>query len=445
MFDSKRGLIAAFFSLAFVLTACDGASVSSVSFTAVPQVHGQITVSGKTYDLEPGHTVKLSSTSIGHVDLKLTYTELRNEDPSTGARVAVITSEIDIHSTGQPTLSHGTVTLFNSPSDLPARIANCDSLIHASAGPDAMDPKSLSLSIDFSDFKAVSSCTPEKGVNLALYNPLLIAKRDPSEGLAVYTVAEDEARGKEFVREYLAEYGMLVRVQSDRVSQYIQNIAERIVAASDLPNQKVSAYVVDMDNVNAFAVPGGYVFVDTGLIRQAGSEAALAGVLGHEWSHVTCRHSSRVEDPIRIIEGKELEDQRNQEYEADAIGSQYAWNAGWEPFGMADLLEMLFKKDPSKQDPNQEQSSNHPADNKRADRVNTYAQLYYPGKAQYVHTTADYEKISASILPSVAPIPHPPVVGKNELPELLQTQRDFIQTYEHRVEQIYQRHFGRNH
>jgi predicted Zn-dependent protease len=80
--------------------------------------------------------------------------------------------------------------------------------------------------------------------------------------------------------------------QNDRVSSYVNQIGQRIAAVSEQPNARWTFTVLDSPTINAFAIPGGYVYVTRGLVALAGDEAQLAGVIGHEIGHVVAGHSA---------------------------------------------------------------------------------------------------------------------------------------------------------
>src|SRR5882672_4178953 len=81
--------------------------------------------------------------------------------------------------------------------------------------------------------------------------------------------------------------------QDSAVQRYVQRLGARLAAAGERPNLPWEFHVVDDPGVNAFALPGGYIFVTRGLMTDLNSEAELAAVMGHECGHVTARHSAR--------------------------------------------------------------------------------------------------------------------------------------------------------
>jgi predicted Zn-dependent protease len=142
---------------------------------------------------------------------------------------------------------------------------------------------------------------------------------------------------------------------------------------SERPNLPWHFGVTDSDHINAFAVPGGYIIITKGMLRQLRNEAELAGVLGHEVSHVTQRHHLKAlrktafasllgEGAAGATQGKQAELVRNlsgptrelytrgldksDEFEADRMGVVLAARAGYDPYGLPAVLTTLASADP---------------------------------------------------------------------------------------------------
>jgi predicted Zn-dependent protease len=182
--------------------------------------------------------------------------------------------------------------------------------------------------------------------------------------LATLMSSEDEAQaGAAAHPKILQAYG---GVYADaRVGAYVAGVTSRIVKASDAPGTPYRVTVLNSPIVNAFALPGGYVYVTRGLLALVDDEAELAGVLGHEIGHVVARHSAQrqtaalgasvVGAVLGAIAGSPAVSQvvgqggqgllasysRDQEYEADALGVRYLAQAGYDPQAEADFLEAM--------------------------------------------------------------------------------------------------------
>lgn len=160
-----------------------------------------------------------------------------------------------------------------------------------------------------------------------------------------------------------------VRFNNDPVvNAYVQQLGQKIVANSPAPFNQLpwQFHVVQDDTLNAFAIPGGHVYVHTGLIAQANTASELAGVMAHEISHITARHTTEQisrqyglsvlaglvlgNDPgvvqqiaAQIVAGGAIARfSREAEREADEMGIQAMARAGYDPRGMASMFRILL-------------------------------------------------------------------------------------------------------
>ena len=185
-------------------------------------------------------------------------------------------------------------------------------------------------------------------------------------------------------------------VYADKELQdYVTDIGVRLARTSERPDLPWHFTVVDSPAVNAFAIPGGYIYITRGILPFLGDEAQLAGVLGHEIGHVTARHSAQQYSRttgagLGLVLGSilvpgaapfsELASQglgvlllkygRDDELEADALGVRYASRAGWDPSGVPGMLTTLGRieeSSDSKGVPNW--LSTHPLAGDRVERV----------------------------------------------------------------------------
>lgn len=118
---------------------------------------------------------------------------------------------------------------------------------------------------------------------------------NPATGESSFTAfmsPEDELRvGREQHPKILREFGG--SYDHARANAYVDTVGQKLARVSDLPNLRFTFTVLDSDVVNAFALPGGYIYISRGLLALANTEAELAGVLAHEIGHVTARHSAQ--------------------------------------------------------------------------------------------------------------------------------------------------------
>jgi predicted Zn-dependent protease len=163
------------------------------------------------------------------------------------------------------------------------------------------------------------------------------------------------------INEYLIEEENLKISDNERLTRYVNNIGQRLVKESDRPDIPYTFQVVEDDSVNAFATMGGYVYVHTGLIREADNEAQLASVIAHEIGHIAEKHAlqqmsnaaiqrgiitaSGIERTTAIQLGAEFAlrrpRSREHEYEADRLGADTLGRAGYAQWEMIQFFEKL--------------------------------------------------------------------------------------------------------
>jgi predicted Zn-dependent protease len=225
----------------------------------------------------------------------------------------------------------------------------------------------------------------------------------------VFISAERErALGVEQEQQFLAEFGRSDHAAS---ASWVEEIGTRLAAYSPRKDVTYRFHVVDLEEPNAFALPGGPVFVSRGLLALARSEDELAGVIGHEIGHVAARHSvgqttaatplalvfgvpaaivGSVSRPLGVlvglpgafVSGLALSAYgREQEHEADQIGAQLAAKAGYRPLALADYLERLEREEALHHDgpPPLSFFSSHPSTPDRTRKVRAYAMQLAPG------------------------------------------------------------------
>jgi len=177
-------------------------------------------------------------------------------------------------------------------------------------------------------------------------------------------VSEEQelAMGAQFAAELENE---LEFIADPMVTAYVDSLGQVLARVSKRSHIPYTFRVVDTDDVNAFAVPGGYLYVNRGLIEAADTEAELAGVLGHEIGHVVGKHSARQlsqqygiailasvalgENPNMVAElaaniaatGTLMSHSRAMESEADGYGVQEVYDAGIDPAGLATFFDKL--------------------------------------------------------------------------------------------------------
>jgi predicted Zn-dependent protease len=186
---------------------------------------------------------------------------------------------------------------------------------------------------------------------------------------------KDEIRvGREIASRIIGQYGLIPGEESHEVTEYVNLVGASLVPHSGRPEVSYRFAVLNTEEINAFAAPGGYLFVTYGLLKVIQNEDELAGVLGHEIAHITERHLNREVLPKRQVEAGEIFTRMlsrgssdlafsmtrmvqagleillekglgpEREHEADLGGVIYASAAGYEPRALGSLLSRLEKR-----------------------------------------------------------------------------------------------------
>ncbi|MEM6452944.1 MAG: M48 family metallopeptidase [Cyanobacteria bacterium P01_D01_bin.105] len=166
------------------------------------------------------------------------------------------------------------------------------------------------------------------------------------------------------INQQLISSGQVNLFEGQAVNAYIDDIGERLAAVSDRPNIPYNFQVVEDDAVNAFATMGGFVYITTGLMEAADTEAELAGVVGHEIGHIAGRHAVQQMRQAAITQGitgalgvnrdrlvnigtqiaLQLPASRSDEYEADRHGFYSMGRAGYDQSGMVTFMQKLVRE-----------------------------------------------------------------------------------------------------
>ena len=191
-----------------------------------------------------------------------------------------------------------------------------------------------------------------------------------SEDVVFMSQADEKRIGDENHPKILKEFGG--PYNDPELQNYVRSLGDVLAASSELPNIKWTFTLLDSDVTNAFALPGGYVYVTRGLLSLAENEAQLAAVIGHEIGHVTARHSAQRDAQgtlatVGVVgaqilgavlggaqvgraagqlvgigaQGYVASYSRSQEYEADTLSVRYTGRVGFDPYGMSGFLAKL--------------------------------------------------------------------------------------------------------
>jgi predicted Zn-dependent protease len=222
---------------------------------------------------------------------------------------------------------------------------------------------------------------------------LLFPYLDFSRGLThvhlnFYSQTDEPRIGQDWAREFEKSHRLL---KAPRLERYVQQVAEKIVGTLGEPDRRITVRIVDTEDVNALAIPGGFVYVNLGLLVVAKNESELASVLSHEIAHVVARHGTQHLSQRELIMGAvflggalsvgplvapftglvnrfgELAYSRGDEQQADDMGIDYLYLADFHPEGMATFFDTLWQLHEEKR--LTEFFSSHPLSNKRAARA----------------------------------------------------------------------------
>src|SRR3954451_10742558 len=249
-----------------------------------------------------------------------------------------------------------------------------------------------------------------------------IGDRDIGKCLNFYSIEKELALGKQLAEEVSRQS----KLSPDLiVGEFINRMGQNLVRNSDA-KWPFTFRVVQDDVPNAFALPGGFVFVNTGLIKLASEEDELAGAVAHEIAHVAARHmtcqatkgqiAGIASIPASILLGGGLGGyaarqamgigaqtaflklSRGAESEADYLGTQYLYAAGFDPTGAISIfekIESLQKRQPGALG---RLFSTHPMDADRIDKTQQEIQKILPAKPEYVVTTSEYQAVRGRLI-----------------------------------------------
>ena len=254
-------------------------------------------------------------------------------------------------------------------------------------------------------------------------DPTMIGKRNINKGIWGKMASGTESEVK-VGRQLAAQVEREAKFVDDPIiTEYVNRVGQNIVLHSDA-KIPFTIKVIDSDEVNAFALPGGFFFVNKGLILSADNEAELAGVMAHEIAHVAARHAMENQRKMQIldygllagillgggvignvlynagglIEGLSyLKFTRGAEEEADKLGVQYMWAAGYDPNAMATMFEKLEAKNKKKPGTIAKLFASHPAPPDRRSNAIALA-ARFPERDEYVISSSEFQRVKNRLL-----------------------------------------------
>jgi len=234
-----------------------------------------------------------------------------------------------------------------------------------------------------------------------------------------YSLDGEIAMGKQYAQQVESSVKL---VQDPVVNEYVNRIGQNLVRNSDA-KVPFTIKVIDSDEVNAFALPGGFFYVNSGLILAADNESELAGVMAHEIAHVAARHATRqmtraqlanfASIPLIFMGGWAgyairsaasfalpmtfLTFSRGFEAEADYLGLQYMYKTGYDPQSFISFFEKIQAKEKKKPGSLAKAFSTHPQTPDRIEKSQEEIAKILPAKETYVVDTSEFDQVKTRL------------------------------------------------
>jgi len=252
-------------------------------------------------------------------------------------------------------------------------------------------------------------------------DPEEIGNRDVGKGVNFFSLEKEIALGKQLAQEVERQAKI---IDDPVIAEYVSRVGQNLVRNSDA-KVPFTIKVLDSEEVNAFALPGGFFFVNSGLILKAESEAELAGVMAHEIAHVAARHSTRqatrgeiaqigmIIASIAIPYGWTgyairqgaglaiplgfLQFSQSMEREADYLGLQYLYKSGYDPTAFVDFFEKIQSLEKRKPGTLSKVFSTHPMTDNRIKAAQDEIQKILAPKPEYVVSTSEFNDVKTKL------------------------------------------------
>ena len=248
-----------------------------------------------------------------------------------------------------------------------------------------------------------------------------IGNRNVGKGVNFYSLEHEIALGKQLAQEVERSSKL---IDDPVVTEYVNRVGQNLVRNSDA-QVPFTIKVIDSDEVNAFALPGGFFYVNSGLIMRAQEESELAGVMAHEISHVTARHGTKQATKADLIqigamaamifvpygwagygiyEGMQLaipltflKFSRDAEREADFLGIEYMYKAGYDPNSYVTFFERIQADEKRRPGTVPKMFSTHPPTPDRIAAAQKEIARILPEKDEYIVTTSEFDSVKSRL------------------------------------------------
>ena len=250
-------------------------------------------------------------------------------------------------------------------------------------------------------------------------DPEEIGNRDVGQGVNFYSLEREIALGKQLAQEVERQAKI---IDDPVIAEYVNRVGQNLVRNSDA-KVPFTIKVLDSEEVNAFALPGGFFFVNSALILKADTEAELAGVMAHEIAHVAARHGTKqatrgqlaniASIPLIFMGGWAgyairqgaglaipmgfLTFSRGFEREADYYGLQYLYKSGYDPTSFVDFFEKIQSLEKRKPGSLSKVFSTHPMTDDRIKAAQNQIQKDLAPKSEYVVNTSEFNDVKGRL------------------------------------------------
>src|SRR6266849_1030780 len=248
-----------------------------------------------------------------------------------------------------------------------------------------------------------------------------IGNRGVGKGINLYSLEREISLGKQLAQEVERSSKL---IDDPVVTEYVNRVGQNLVRNSDA-RVPFTIKVIDSDEVNAFALPGGFFYVNSGLILRAQEESELAGVMAHEISHVTARHGTKnatkgelmqlATIPLILLgpggwagygiyQGLNLaipvtylKFSRDAEREADFLGLQYMYKAGYDPNSYITFFERIQADEKRRPGTIPKVFSTHPPTPERIENSQKEIARILPARQEYIVTTSEFDSVKGRL------------------------------------------------
>jgi predicted Zn-dependent protease len=248
-----------------------------------------------------------------------------------------------------------------------------------------------------------------------------IGNRGVGKGINLYSLQREISLGKQAAMEVEKTAKM---INDPVVTEYVNRVGQNLVRNSDA-KVPFTIKVIDSDEINAFALPGGFFYVNSGLILRADEEAELAGVMGHEIAHVAARHGTKTATKGEILQlatiplimvgpagwagyglyqglnlaipMSYLKFTRDAEKEADFLGLQYMYKSGYDPNAFVSFFEKIEAEERRHPGSIPKIFSTHPPTPDRVQKAQEEITTILPARDEYIVTTSEFDVVKSRL------------------------------------------------